>query len=72
MKYDFKITIQRIIGKTMHGTSMVFDADADLDEIFQPKVVSMILKDWAKHLEETQAIIPCAFEEARARDKMYE
>ncbi len=61
--YDFEVTIKRMLDKTSVGTRMVFNGTEDLDEIFTPKIVSMILKDWAKSLEERQAIIPCGHEE---------
>ena len=65
MNYDFEVTITRILDKTPHGTKLILDETVDLEEIFQPKIVSMLLKSWAKSLEERQAIIQCPLEKAR-------
>lgn len=66
--YDFEVTIKRIINKTPMGTKLVFNKKDDLETIFQPNIVAMILKEWARTLEEKQAIIPCPQEEYRRKN----
>ena len=69
MNYDFKVTISRIINKDRIGSVLVFDGTQDLDEIFTPKITAMILKNWAKTLEERQSVIPCPKEIFRNREE---
>ena len=66
MNYDFEVTIKRMINKTPHGTKFVFDGKEDLEEIFTPKIVALILKNWSKTLEERHSIIPCTKEKYRS------
>nr|NIO44054.1 hypothetical protein [Candidatus Aenigmarchaeota archaeon] len=67
--YDFEITIKRMLGKSALGTRLVFNGTQDLEEIFTPKVTAMILKEWARKLEERQTIIQCPYEKARANNE---
>ena len=68
MNYDFEVIIKRRINKTPHGAKFVFDGTEDLEEIFTPKIVSLILKNWAQTLEERNSIIPCS--KAKYRSKI--
>ena len=69
MNYDFKVTIERVLNNAPHGFQMVFKGTEDLEEVFTPKIVSMLLKSWASHLEENQAIIPCPLEKYRSGNR---
>jgi len=69
MNYDFEVTIKRIVNKTPHGIKLVFDGSEDLEEIFTPKIVSMLLKSWATMLEEKQGIIVCPLEQYRRKTR---
>ncbi len=69
MKYDFTITIERIVDKTPLGTKIAFKYDTDLEQIFTPYATAMILKEWAKTLEERMAIKACPQEEYRSKEE---
>ena len=51
MNFVFQVTIKRVTNDERLGMRLLLDGSEDLEDVFQPKMVSRILKEYAKSLE---------------------